>query len=59
MDRRESLKALAIGSLSAGTLLVGCETATKTDEKSTQAVKRDAKSEAYGRTYSRGERTRR
>jgi len=56
MDRRESLKVLAIGSLSAGTLLVSCETATKTDEKSTQAVKKDAKSEAYGRTAEEKER---
>jgi len=55
MDRRESLKALVIGSLSTGALLVGgCE--TKTDEKSTQAVKRDAKSDAYGRTDEEKER---
>ncbi|MGV3589880.1 MAG: gluconate 2-dehydrogenase subunit 3 family protein [Adhaeribacter sp.] len=59
MDRRESLKALAIGTLGAGTLgagtlLVGCD--TKTDEKSTQAVKNDAKSELYGRTPEEKER---
>ena len=54
MDRRESLKALAIGTLGAGTLLVGCD--KKTDEKSTQAVKKDAKSEGYGRTPEEKER---
>ncbi|MDB5261525.1 MAG: gluconate 2-dehydrogenase subunit 3 family protein [Adhaeribacter sp.] len=54
MDRREYLKALAIGSLSAGTLLVGCD--NKTDEKSTKAVKKDAKSEGYGRTEEEKER---
>lgn len=56
MDRRESLKALVIGSLSTGTLLVGCDSANKTDEKSTKAVKRDAKSDAYGRTPEEKER---
>ncbi len=48
MDRRESLKALAIGSLSAGALLVGCD--KKTDEKSVKEVKKEAKEEGYGRT---------
>jgi gluconate 2-dehydrogenase gamma chain len=48
MDRRESLKALAIGSLGAGTLLIGCD--PKTDEKSAKAVQRDARSDGYGRT---------
>ena len=56
MDRREYLKTLAIGSLSAGTLLTGCNSDTKTDEKSTKAVKKDAKSELYGRTAEEKER---
>ena len=56
MDRREYLKTLAIGSLSAGTLLVGCDSDTKTDEKSTKAVKKDAKSDLYGRTEEEKER---
>src|SRR5688500_12474169 len=56
MDRRESLKALVIGTLSTGTLLAGCDSANKTDEKSTQAVKNDAKSEGYGRTEEEKER---
>lgn len=54
MDRRESLKALAIGSLSAGTLLVGCDPKTDnnntTDNKSAAAAKKDAKLDKYGRT---------
>jgi gluconate 2-dehydrogenase gamma chain len=48
MDRRESLKALAVGSLGAGALLVGCDPIT--DEKSVKEVKKDAKSDEYGRT---------
>lgn len=43
MDRRDSLKALAIGSLSAGTILSSCN--KKSDDKNTTA-----KSEDYGRT---------
>lgn len=56
MDRRESLKALAIGSLGAGTLLIGCDSDTKTDQKSAKAVKKNAKSEGYGRTDEEKER---
>ncbi|MDQ4142077.1 MAG: gluconate 2-dehydrogenase subunit 3 family protein [Bacteroidota bacterium] len=58
MDRRESLKALAIGSLSASALLVGCEKnyGEKGDEKSTSEVKEDAKEEGYGRTPEEKER---
>ncbi|WP_162053396.1 gluconate 2-dehydrogenase subunit 3 family protein [Pontibacter pamirensis] len=57
MDRRESLKALAIGSLSAGTLLAGCDNNIITDEKkSAKAVKREANSEGYGRTAEEKER---
>jgi hypothetical protein len=48
MDRRESLKALAIGSLSAGALLVGCD--KKDDNKTAKEVKQDAKKDLYGRT---------
>ncbi|CAN5919453.1 gluconate 2-dehydrogenase subunit 3 family protein [soil metagenome] len=48
MDRRESLKALAIGSLGAGTLLIGCDSAT--EEKTAKGVVKDAKSDEYGRT---------
>jgi len=58
MDRRESLKALAIGSLSASALLVGCDKnyGEKGDEKSTSEVKEDAKEEGYGRTPEEKER---
>lgn len=45
MDRRESLKALAIGSLSAGTLLSACN--KKTDDKNKTSA---GNSEDYGRT---------
>ena len=44
MDRRESLKALALGTLSAGTLLSACDNKTNGKEKSTGEL------EAYGRT---------
>lgn len=54
MDRRESLKALAIGTIGAGTLFVGCDTIT--EEKSAKAVKKDAASEGYGRTPEEKER---
>ncbi|CAA9254571.1 MAG: Gluconate 2-dehydrogenase subunit 3 family protein [uncultured Adhaeribacter sp.] len=50
MDRRESLKALAIGSLSAGALLVGCDKKEKGDNKTAKEVKQDAKKDLYGRT---------
>ena len=56
MDRRESLKALAIGSLGAGTLLIGCDSDTKTDQKSAKDVKKNAASEGYGRTDEEKER---
>ncbi|HEY1024366.1 MAG TPA: gluconate 2-dehydrogenase subunit 3 family protein [Sphingobacteriaceae bacterium] len=48
MDRRDSLKALAIGSLSVGTLLSGCEGAK--DEKAA------SNNEKYGRTPEETER---
>ncbi|QMU28646.1 gluconate 2-dehydrogenase subunit 3 family protein [Adhaeribacter radiodurans] len=58
MDRRESLKVLAIGSLGASALLVGCDKnyGEKGDEKSTSDVKDDAKAEGYGRTPEEKER---
>lgn len=56
MDRRESLKALAIGSLGAGTLLIGCDSDTKTDQKSAKDVRKNAASEGYGRTEEEKER---
>ncbi len=58
MDRRESLKVLAIGSLGASALLVGCDKnyGEKGDEKSTSEVKEDAKEEGYGRTPEEKER---
>ena len=56
MDRRESLKALAIGSLSAGTLLVGCDNDLVTEEKALKAVKSDASLDSYGRTDEEKER---
>ena len=58
MDRRESLKVLAIGSLGASALLVGCDKnyGKKGDEKSTAEVKEDAKEEGYGRTSEEKER---
>ena len=55
MDRRESLKVLAIGSLSAGTLLVGCDD-KKPEEKSTQEAVKEGKDEGYGRTPEEKER---
>ncbi|MHA6248653.1 gluconate 2-dehydrogenase subunit 3 family protein [Pontibacter sp. CAU 1760] len=55
MDRRESLKFLAIGSLGAGSLLVGCDSVI-TEEKSPKAIKSDARSDAYGRTEEEKER---
>ncbi|GAA0531693.1 gluconate 2-dehydrogenase subunit 3 family protein [Chitinophaga japonensis] len=52
MDRRESLKALAVGSLSVGALLTGCD-----DKKATDAEKKDgAGAEVYGRTPAEKER---
>jgi len=52
MDRRESLKALAVGSLSVGALLTGCD-----DKKATEAEKKGAAgAEAYGRTPEEKER---
>ena len=56
MNRRESLKTLAIGSLSTSTLLIGCENDIKTDEKSVKSVKNGAKLEGYGRTAEEKER---
>ena len=56
MDRRESLKALAIGSLGAGTLLIGCDSDTKTDQKSAKDVRKNAAAEGYGRTEEEKER---
>lgn len=50
MDRRESLKALALGSLTAGTLLASCD--NKTEVKEANA----GNSEAYGRTPEEQER---
>ncbi len=44
MDRRESLKALLIGSVSSGVILSACETSTKEAEKAPKAGK------FYGRT---------
>jgi gluconate 2-dehydrogenase gamma chain len=49
MDRRESLKALAIGSLSAGTLLTGCDSLLVDSNKET-LVGQSANQEPYGRT---------
>ncbi len=43
-------------SLSTGTLLVGCDSTTTTEEKSTKAVKKDAKADGYGRTAEEKER---
>jgi gluconate 2-dehydrogenase gamma chain len=59
MDRRESLKALVIGSLSAGTLgtgtlLVGCD--SKTDNQSKEDAQESAQSDLYGRTPEEKER---
>ncbi|WP_161889810.1 gluconate 2-dehydrogenase subunit 3 family protein [Pontibacter russatus] len=56
MDRRESLKALAIGSLGAGTLLIGCDSDVKTEEKSAKDAKKAASLEGYGRTPEEKER---
>lgn len=46
MDRRDSLKALTIGSLSVSALLNGCDTAKKTDEQANKT----AYAPQYGRT---------
>lgn len=56
MNRRESLKALVIGSLSAGTLLAGCDPDIRTDKKNASAVNKDTNSEGYGRTAEEKER---
>ncbi|GAB3537690.1 hypothetical protein GCM10027443_31160 [Pontibacter brevis] len=55
MDRRESLKALVIGSLGTGTLLVGCDALI--EEKNPNSVVSDVKpTEGYGRTAEEKER---
>ncbi len=53
MDRRESLKALAVGSLSVGAILTGCD-----DKKTTEDTKKPGgdKGEVYGRTPEEKER---
>jgi gluconate 2-dehydrogenase gamma chain len=59
MDRRESLKALVIGSIGAGTLgtgtlLVGCD--SKAGDQNKEAAEKAAESELYGRTPEEKER---
>jgi hypothetical protein len=54
MDRRESLKALVIGSLGAGTLVGGCD--TKDDKQTKEGAKKAAQTEGYGRTAEEKER---
>jgi gluconate 2-dehydrogenase gamma chain len=51
MDRRESLKALAVGSLSVSAILTGCD-----DKKPAENTKDAAKTPGYGRTEDEAER---
>lgn len=50
MDRRKSLKALALGSLGAGTLLTGCDSLLVDSNKETLVGNSSDTSEQYGRT---------
>lgn len=56
MDRRESLKALALGSLSASTLLTGCDSLMVDSDKETKIGKQEGDLDQYGRTIEEKER---
>ena len=58
MDRRKSLKAIALGTLSAGALLEGCKLDSNKDEKKAEAAKSDKVEFTYDRAKEELERDR-
>ena len=58
MDRRKSLKAIALGTLSAGALLEGCKLDSNKDEKQAEAAKTDKVEFTYDRAKEELERDR-